>query len=270
MSLHNQIMNLSLVEGEKFDSMSEKERIAFKVGHKEARHAAAELALGVDGEIERLRTALQSIADIPNKMVGLDWDEIDAARSIATNALSFGAEVPVATANAESYFEVTVGYRDPANKIAVHGLGVWSGLALDPALAQVKAMGDHWDNRLDTTGCTPVCGTEKLPRYLVCEDWNHSINGNDRFLTRWVVDRGANALFDAQFQRLTDGEWDNVGVPSALDLGALLFAEVLPDPEAAGVECVHEIPEWASARLMIPLNESLPGISQKSYQSVRG
>ena len=55
MSLHQQIMNLRTPPtpvGMDF----------YMLGHKDARHAAAELALKADAEIERLRNALREIA----------------------------------------------------------------------------------------------------------------------------------------------------------------------------------------------------------------
>jgi hypothetical protein len=59
MDLHGQMMNLpcdasNLPLG--FEG-------AFKQGHKQARHAAAELALGADAEIARFREALIEIRD---------------------------------------------------------------------------------------------------------------------------------------------------------------------------------------------------------------
>jgi len=60
MDLHGRIMNLNCVP----DNMDAdpKERLAYKVGHRDARHAAAELALAATAEIERLRAALRPFA----------------------------------------------------------------------------------------------------------------------------------------------------------------------------------------------------------------
>ena len=38
-------------------------------------------------EVDKLRTALQAVANIENKLHGGDWDEIDEAREIAHTAL---------------------------------------------------------------------------------------------------------------------------------------------------------------------------------------
>jgi hypothetical protein len=54
MNLHGQIMNLSC-DTPRFGRTTTKH---YKEGHRDARHAAAELALAADAEIERLRAAL--------------------------------------------------------------------------------------------------------------------------------------------------------------------------------------------------------------------
>ena len=57
MNLHGQIMNLQCKPANMDAEPNQK--LAYKVGHRDARHAAAELALKADAEIERLRKALQ-------------------------------------------------------------------------------------------------------------------------------------------------------------------------------------------------------------------
>lgn len=52
MSVHNQIMNIPTVPGTYNDLF------CYKLGHRDARHAAAELALKYDGLIEKLFDAL--------------------------------------------------------------------------------------------------------------------------------------------------------------------------------------------------------------------
>jgi hypothetical protein len=52
MNLHGQIMNLATPFAGAYD---EDVRDAYKCGHRDARHAAAELAHSADAEIERLR-----------------------------------------------------------------------------------------------------------------------------------------------------------------------------------------------------------------------
>ena len=58
MNLHNEIMNIPADPAE-FD-FHFSHAIAFKIGHREARHAAAELALKKDALIEKLLDALDS------------------------------------------------------------------------------------------------------------------------------------------------------------------------------------------------------------------
>ena len=56
MNLHNQIMNLRVAPTELATSLYAGDTtLAYKIGHRDARHAAAELALAADAEIERLR-----------------------------------------------------------------------------------------------------------------------------------------------------------------------------------------------------------------------
>ena len=56
MDLHGQIMNLPFVEPA--DVSAYKSEYAAKLGHRDARHAAAELALNADACIDALRSAL--------------------------------------------------------------------------------------------------------------------------------------------------------------------------------------------------------------------
>jgi hypothetical protein len=44
--------------------------------------------LAAEAEVERLRAALLEITMIPDKQYGLDWEEIEEARSIANAALA--------------------------------------------------------------------------------------------------------------------------------------------------------------------------------------
>ena len=50
---HNRIMNIQTNE-EKYESMEGLSKHAFKLGHRDARHAAAEIALEAEREIENL------------------------------------------------------------------------------------------------------------------------------------------------------------------------------------------------------------------------
>ena len=59
MNLHGQIMNLNCVPTNM--DAEPAQRLAYKVGHRDARHAAAELALTADAGIELLSTALRGL-----------------------------------------------------------------------------------------------------------------------------------------------------------------------------------------------------------------
>ena len=59
MGLHGRIINI-LADANK--TGTDDPRIAYLHGHRDARHAAAELAIAADAEIERLRAALQTIS----------------------------------------------------------------------------------------------------------------------------------------------------------------------------------------------------------------
>jgi len=57
MNLHNEIMNIHC------NPFCAKHSASYKIGHRDARHAAAELALKADAEIDRLMSSIESIAD---------------------------------------------------------------------------------------------------------------------------------------------------------------------------------------------------------------
>ena len=64
MNLHYQIMNLRVAPTELATSLYAGDTtLAYKIGHRDARHAAAELALAADAEIERLRILLDDARD---------------------------------------------------------------------------------------------------------------------------------------------------------------------------------------------------------------
>ena len=56
--LHGKIMNIS--HGANTNLLRAEEWLSYRAGHRDARHAAAELALAGDAEIERLRAALET------------------------------------------------------------------------------------------------------------------------------------------------------------------------------------------------------------------
>lgn len=53
MDLHGEIINIP-VNNHQYDSMRDRERLAYKIGHRDARHAAAELAIAYEKRIEEL------------------------------------------------------------------------------------------------------------------------------------------------------------------------------------------------------------------------
>lgn len=61
MSLHNDIMNIVAKLPQPGVSSEGCCSLSYKYGHRDARHAAAELAIEADKKIEELRTALESM-----------------------------------------------------------------------------------------------------------------------------------------------------------------------------------------------------------------
>lgn len=57
MSLHNTIMNIPATGADDYDNLPN-EKVAYKIGHHDARHEAAEMALAQDEIIEQLKEAL--------------------------------------------------------------------------------------------------------------------------------------------------------------------------------------------------------------------
>lgn len=62
MNLHNEILNLQTDKLEEYYFGSEGEA-AYKCGHRDARHAAAELALKAEARIEELESIIQGTID---------------------------------------------------------------------------------------------------------------------------------------------------------------------------------------------------------------
>lgn len=85
MNYHNRMMN---IQDRVSAGMSPGEnRVAYKVGHKDARHAAADIANEADAEIRRLRDVLQNIDS--NELAELRrkarcWDDLQQARKVTT------------------------------------------------------------------------------------------------------------------------------------------------------------------------------------------
>ena len=78
MDLNGQIMNMSNGHG----TMTQNPDMAYKLGHRDARHAAAELASKASVELAELRLLVRGIVEnrsacfVPNDKEGLvNWDE---------------------------------------------------------------------------------------------------------------------------------------------------------------------------------------------------
>ncbi len=81
-NLHGKIINIPL-DNPQHDAMEDRERIAYKLGHRDARHAAAELALETDQQREALRADLENMIQLAELSQGLDvadWQAIERAR----------------------------------------------------------------------------------------------------------------------------------------------------------------------------------------------
>ena len=63
MNLHNEIMNLVPPQRRELITTSGQGEIAYKFGHRDARHAAAELAIKSDSLIEEMKLQLEDILD---------------------------------------------------------------------------------------------------------------------------------------------------------------------------------------------------------------
>lgn len=61
MDLHAQIMNLPVKPGLATANATDNQMVFYKLGHRDARHAAAELASAQSGRIARLEEALRNI-----------------------------------------------------------------------------------------------------------------------------------------------------------------------------------------------------------------
>lgn len=59
MSLHNEIMNIQTKEKDLESAMGCEARYAYRLGHRDARHAAAELSLKSEARIEALEEILR-------------------------------------------------------------------------------------------------------------------------------------------------------------------------------------------------------------------
>ena len=79
-TLHDQIMNIPLGNGV---SSGAGELVAYKTGHRDARHVAAEIAIASDARIEALEAALQKIIDMNVQYCYDRYGDVDKAESMA-------------------------------------------------------------------------------------------------------------------------------------------------------------------------------------------
>lgn len=63
MNLHNEIMNIPVDNRKHLDAVSSAGAAAYKLGHRDARHAAAELSLKAEARIEELEEVLKAFLD---------------------------------------------------------------------------------------------------------------------------------------------------------------------------------------------------------------
>lgn len=63
MDLHNAIMNIRVDEQNLFYKYGNESLYAYKEGHRDARHSAAELSLKADARIEELESLIQGTID---------------------------------------------------------------------------------------------------------------------------------------------------------------------------------------------------------------
>lgn len=84
MSLHNEIMNIQIDEEDLRENLLKASFAAYKVGHRDARHEAAEMSLCYEKRIEELENALRKAQEDINWMLnseqflsGFVFDYID-------------------------------------------------------------------------------------------------------------------------------------------------------------------------------------------------
>ena len=70
MDLHSDIMNIRVDEQDLRENLPGPSFAAYKVGHRDARHAAAELSLKADARIEDLEQALEHILSSFKSVLG--------------------------------------------------------------------------------------------------------------------------------------------------------------------------------------------------------
>lgn len=61
MNLHSEIMNIPVDNRKHLDAVSSAGAAAYKIGHRDARHASAELSLKAEARIDELEVALKGL-----------------------------------------------------------------------------------------------------------------------------------------------------------------------------------------------------------------
>lgn len=89
MSLHNDIMNIPA--NSDVENYPDNLRLAYKVGHRDARHAAAEMALKADSKIEKFAESLHRMT--------CSFEHISALASIYGDTLPTGEVIIVLLAS---------------------------------------------------------------------------------------------------------------------------------------------------------------------------
>lgn len=78
MNLHNQIMNIPCSETQSRIAVQTKNHQAYKLGHRDARHAAAELSLKAEARIDELEEVLSKLMDKARyTLCSSQFDELD-------------------------------------------------------------------------------------------------------------------------------------------------------------------------------------------------
>lgn len=92
MNLHNEIMNIAVDEKELQSRFYEEkwEMVAYKLGHRDARHAAAELSLKAEAQIEELEAVLGKFVnwttnEAGTKSIGEDVELWELAEKVLEN-----------------------------------------------------------------------------------------------------------------------------------------------------------------------------------------
>jgi len=83
MDLHGHIMNIAVDQAKELQALRYENPLAYRNGHRDARHAAAELALKADACIEALRAIVEQ-----QRTMGFDGSPSDELMQQAREALA--------------------------------------------------------------------------------------------------------------------------------------------------------------------------------------